>query len=81
MKVSIVFEEKAEIASAAHGAGKVFHVFLEGLSDARRKEIDAMTPEEQLHKLSRAEFWALRCYQITMHAMFEAGAVHKVIPR
>ena len=61
MKVSIVFEEEAAIAVGPSGAGKVFNVYLDGLSDERLKEIGAMTPEEQIQKLSRAEFFALRC--------------------
>ena len=72
-RVSIVFEEGPNV-----NGGVGFHVFLEGIAQHRMREIDRMTPEQQLHELSTAEFWALRCFQITGHAMAQAGAVRKV---
>lgn len=76
MKISIVFEE-----TPPQSDGMGFHVYLEGMSDGRRSAIDRMDPEEQLRELSTAEFWALRCFQITMAAMVEAGAVREVKKR
>lgn len=68
-RISIVFEE----TPATHD-GLGFNVFLDGISDVRRDEISAMTPEVQLQELSTAEFWALRCFQITAGALMQSGA-------
>lgn len=73
MKVSIVFEEGPNVTD-----GISFNVYLEGMSQVRREAIDRMTPDQQANELSTAEFWALRCFQITMHAMQQAGAVREV---
>ena len=75
-KIQIVFEE----TGAAEG-GIGFKVYLDGIDQHRRQTIDAMSPEEQLQELSTAEFWALRCFQITGQAMAQSGAVHKVTRR
>lgn len=72
-RVTIVFEE-----TEAVDGGIGFNVFLDGLDQHRRTTINAMTPEEQLQELSTAEFWALRCFQITMSKMIEAGAVREI---
>jgi len=71
-RISIVFEE----TDADDGAG--FNVFLEGFSEERRKAIRTMSREEQLEKLSRAEFWALRCFEITVGAINQTGAIRTV---
>jgi hypothetical protein len=71
-RVSIVFEETE--AEGPMG----FNVFLDGMSPVRRQTIDKMTPEEQLNELSTAEFWALRCFQITMGAIHQSGALRTV---
>lgn len=75
-RISIVFQEGEPTSE-----GPSFDVFLDGMTAERRAEIDAMTPDEQLAKLSTAEFWALRCFQITMASMVRAGAVRAVMPR
>lgn len=72
-KISIVFEENGSIAEVIS-----FNVFLDGMTDHRRQEIDAMDPERQLQELSAAEYWALRCFQITMDALVQSGAVKEV---
>lgn len=72
-KISIVFEE-----THPQEGGIGFNVYLDGMSDTRRHEIDRMNPEKQLQELSTSEFWALRCFQITMHAMLQAGAIREV---
>jgi hypothetical protein len=75
-KISIVFEETGNVED---GVG--FNVYMDGLDAHRKATIDRMTPEEQLHECSTAEFWALRCFQITMAAMIKAGAVREVKKR
>jgi hypothetical protein len=75
-KISIVFEE-----TSPESGGMGFHVYLDGVSQHRRQEIDRMDPEKQLEELSTTEFWALRCFQITVAAMLKAGAVKEVQPR
>jgi hypothetical protein len=71
-KISIVFEQ-----TGPREDGQGFNAYLEGMTAERRREIDAMTPEEQLQKLSAAEFWALRCFQITVAAIVDAGAARE----
>lgn len=68
-KVSIVFEATDKDG----GAG--FNVYLDGLTDEERKEINAMTHDEQLAKLPRATFYALRCFQISIDALARSGAI------
>lgn len=75
-KISIVFEE-----TAPEAGGIGFRVYLDGLSQHRRKEIDRLDPETQLKELSTAEFWALRCFQITMGVIIESGALKVVEKR
>lgn len=75
-KISITFEE-----TEAEAGGMGFNVYLDGIDDERRKVIDAMDPETQLKNLSTAEFWALRCFQITMNVMMQSGAIKKVTRR
>jgi hypothetical protein len=75
-RVSIVFEEGDAVTD-----GVSFRVFLEGMTQERREAIDRLTPEQQLQELSTAEFWALRCFQITMGSMVKAGAVREVKKR
>lgn len=75
-RISIVFEEGPVVED---GIG--FNVFLDGLSQVRREEIDAMTPEQQLEELSTAEFWALRCFQITANAIRQSGAMRTATKR
>lgn len=70
-RVCIVFEESGE-----HG-GKGFNVYLDGLS----KEANTMTSEEQMNKLSPADFWALRCFQICTGIMKDVGVIDKVMRR
>lgn len=69
-RISIVFEE----TPATHG-GLGFNVFLDGISQVRREEIDAMSPETQLQELSTAEFYALRCFQICVGSLHQSGAI------
>lgn len=64
-KCSVVFVETGE-----HG-GKGFEVYMEGA----KSEWSIMTPEEQLQKLSPAEFWCLRCFQICTGIMAQAGVI------
>ena len=75
-RICIVFEEGDAVPD-----GVAFNVFLDGMSKERREAVNAMTPEQQLQELSTAEFWALRCFQITMDAMLKAGAVREVKKR
>ena len=70
-RVSIVFEE-----TGAAG-GMAFNVYLEG-HDVTSSE---MTAEEQLQKLSPADFWALKCFQICGGVMRQAGVVTEEIRR
>lgn len=77
MKVSIVFEEQDNAIMKE----PTFHVYLEGITKERREEIDRMTPDEQLQKLSTAEFWALRCFQIVGGLMVKAGSFRQSIRR
>jgi len=67
-KVSIVFEETGE------QDGKGFNVYMEGLSP----EVDKLTDEEQIHKLSPADFWALRSFKIVTGIMCTTGVVQKM---
>lgn len=67
-RVCIVFEETGE------HAGKGFNTYLEGLS----KEAETMTTQEQLTKLSPADFWGLRMFQICSGIMHEAGVITEV---
>lgn len=76
MRISIVFEEGDWVDE-----GREFGVFLDGLTPERRREIDAMTPEEQLEKLSTVEFWALRCFQIVADVMTKSGAIRSAVRR
>jgi hypothetical protein len=76
VKVSIVFEETEN-----RDGGVGFNVYLDGLSKERRQYIDSLTPEQQLQELSTTEFWALRCFQITVHAMKTSGAIRETKPR
>lgn len=66
-RVCIVFEESGE-----HG-GKGFNVYLEGLS----LEATTMTSQEQIDKLSPADFWGLRMFQICIELMKKAGVVYE----
>lgn len=75
-KICIVFEE-----TTPQPDGIGFNVYMDGVTDKRRKEIDQMDRETQLKELSTAEFWALRCFQITMAAMGESGAIRLVQER
>lgn len=72
-RISIVFEEGDTVSD-----GVAFNVYLDGLDMHRKETIDGMTPEQQLQELSTAEFWALRCFQITVGALVQAGAVKEV---
>lgn len=67
-KVSIVIEETGE-----HG-GKGFNVYMEGLS----QEASNMTTQEQMDKLSPADFWGLRLFQICTGILKETGVIHEV---
>jgi hypothetical protein len=72
-RISIVFEEGPVVRGDV-----TFNVFLDGLSDARRKEIREMTQEQQETELSTGEFWAIRCYAIVLDAIARTGAVSHV---
>ena len=76
MKVSIVFEE-----TEPKEGGIGFNVYMDGISQERRQYINSLTPEQQLQELSTAEFWALRCFQITAHALKTSGAAREVKKR
>lgn len=76
-KVMIVFEE----TDNAILKSPTFQVYLEGMTKERREEIDRMTPNEQLHKLTTSEFWALRCFQICGSLMKESGTFTHEIKR
>lgn len=71
--ISIVFREGKKL-----GGDDTFEVFLDGFSNERKKEVEAMSMEEQTTKLSASEFWALRCFQICMSAIANSGAMHSV---
>jgi hypothetical protein len=73
-KISIVFEETGEVIGGDH----TFNVYLEGMTPERRKEIDALSNEAQMHELSTAEFWALRCFQIVVGNIQQANAVTSI---
>jgi hypothetical protein len=64
-RVCIVFEETS---------GKGFQVYIEGLSP----EANEMTPEEQMKKLSPADFWGMRMFQICAGIMCESGVVNEI---
>lgn len=64
-RVCIVFQETGE------QGGKAFETFLEGLSPEALK----MTTEEQLNKLSPADFWGLRMFQICAGMLRDSGVV------
>lgn len=67
-RVSIVFVETGE------ADGKAFDVYLDGADAAW----NALTPDEQLHQLSPAEFWGLRCFQICADMMQKTGVIKTV---
>lgn len=62
-RISIVFQETD---------GLKFNVFLEGFSEVRKDEIDSMTPQQRVHELSTAEFWAFECFQIVCNTIAQA---------
>lgn len=64
---SVVFTETGE------HRGKGFEVYMQGA----KEEWNRMTPEEQLQKLSPAEFWCLRCFQICSGLMAEVGVIQE----
>lgn len=70
-RVIIVFQE-----TDAEG-GKGFDVFIEGLDPAAND----MNHDEQLQRLSRVDFWALRCFQIIGGILRQTGALHTVRPK
>jgi hypothetical protein len=62
-RVAIIFEEEL--------GGPGFNVYMEG----NNIEADQMTNEEQLKKLSPADFWALRAFQVVTGLLLQSGAV------
>jgi hypothetical protein len=70
-KTYIIFEETGEYG------GKGFNVYTEGLSPG----VDKLTSEEQVNKLSPADFWGLRMFQIVTGLMREAGVIQQVKPK
>ena len=66
-RVCIVFEETGE------QGGKGFHMYLEGLSPEACK----MTTEEQMNKLSPADFWGMRMFQICTGIMKDTGVIYE----
>jgi hypothetical protein len=75
-RVSIVFEENDAVSD-----GVSFDCYLDGMTPQRMAEVNAMTPEKQFQELSAAEFWALRCFQITKHVMVQSGAFREAKKR
>lgn len=71
-RVSIVFDE-----NESHG-GKGFNVYLEGLSPQAVAIINSGKSEEMIDKLSPAEFWASRMFNICVSIMFNQGVVQSV---
>lgn len=67
-KVMIIFEE-----TGGHG-GKEFKTYIEGIS----KEAGEMSEEEQTVKLSPAEFWGLRVFQIATDIMAKTGILSSI---
>lgn len=71
-RVSIVFEE-----NGTHG-GKGFNVYLTGLSPEAVAIINTMDSEAIVNKLSPAEFWASRMFNVCGTVLFEHNVVTDV---
>ena len=67
-KVMIIFEE------TGGAEGREFKTYIEGLS----KDAGEMSEEEQTVKLSPAEFWGLRTFQVIKDMMIKTGMLQSV---
>ena len=54
------------------------NIHFEGLTTERKKEIEAMTAEEQAEKMTHTEFWAVQCFLMSCKAMAESETCETV---
>lgn len=54
------------------------NIHFDGLSPERKKEIEAMTAEEQAEKMSHTEFWAVQCFLMSCKAMADSETCESV---